>query len=315
MSRLGALALAGAAAAGAAKAYHLATGRDAVLDLRDKLRLGGRSLQAWDQWYAANLRRADIVVCLTTIPSRIGRLPGILKSLLYQSQRPQAIRLHIPHRSRREGCTYRIPDEIQRLQSVEIVRCTDWGPATKLLPALAAFDTEQKILVVDDDRLYPPDLVEVFARWSKVFPQAALGMSGWRVAPDLAARPASAIDALLHRSPAPVKSTRLQVPCPVDVLMGYTGYLVQPGFFDATAVADYSQAPDAAFYVDDIWISAHCRAPKLVVPARRHCFIPRKAWFHYDRTALYRINEVGDPERNNNTTMIRYFRDRWLNAR
>lgn len=298
------------------RSYHFMTGRDALLDLRDKVRLQRRSLAGWDAFCAANPNRSELVVCLTTTPSRIGRIAGTLKSLLYQTHRPKAIRLHVPFFSRREQRLYAIPAALQNLATVEIVRCADAGPATKLLPALAAFDREQPLLVVDDDRLYPPDLVERFARAADTLPHAALGMSGWNVPADLTDRPATTRDHLRQRAPAPVKSTRLRRPRRVDILMGYTGYLVRPAFFEHSTVSDYSAAPAAAFYVDDVWISAHCAAPRFVFPAPRHCFIPRKEWFLHDRTALYRLNDGGgDPEQRNNTILIRYFRDRWLCAR
>jgi len=304
------------AAIAALRSYHFMTGRNALLDLRDKLRLQSRSISAWDDYCARNPNRSDIVICLTTTPSRITRLEGTLKSLLYQSRRPQAIRLHIPDYSQREQRPYPIPAYLCELKSVEIVRCVDFGPATKLIPALEAYESQQLLLIVDDDRLYPPDLVETFARAAAAMPDAALGMSGWIVPDDLTDRPATLLDHIRQRTPAPVKSTRMQQSRRVDILLGYAGYLVRPAFFARAALVDYSGAPTAAFYVDDVWIGAHCTAPKYVVPARRHCAIPRKDWFLHDRTALYRLNAGGgDPEQRNNTIMIRYFKERWLCAR
>jgi hypothetical protein len=309
------LALLGAATAGAVQSYHFLTGRCALLDQRDKLRLHSRSLTAWDAACAAKPICSDIVVCLTTTPGRISRLQAPLKSLLYQDCRPLAIRLHIPEFSQREQVAYQIPAELRQLTCIEIVRCADLGPATKLLPALGSFDSRQKLLVVDDDRLYPPNLVREFDRWSRMLPDAALGMSGWRVPSDLTDRPLTLLNNIRQIPPAPIKSTRVRQPQPVDILMGYTGYLVRPACFDLPAVWNYADAPDAAFYVDDVWISAHCTAPKYVIPGNRHCFIPRKDWFFYDRTALYRINDGGgNPEQRNTTIMIRYFKERWFEA-
>jgi len=56
--------------------------------------------------------------------------------------------------------------------------------------------------------------------------------------------------------PAPVRATRLRTPYEVDVLQGMSGYLVRPEFFDLRALCDYSAAPEAVFFVDDVWISA-----------------------------------------------------------
>lgn len=302
-----------AAATATLQSYHVLTGRAALRDTAAKVTLARRSLVEWDAICAANQQVAEIVLCLTTTPSRIKRLHGTLKSLLYQTQRARSIRLHIPEFSRREQVAYQIPEEFLRLQCIEIVRCADHGPATKLLPALDACAPHQAIIVVDDDRLYPPDFIATFAQWAQRLPHAAFGLSGWRVPADCTDRALSLYDHIVQRPPAPIKSTRLRYMRQVDILMGYTGYLVRPAFFDHAAIRDYSAAPAAAFYVDDVWMSAHCQAPKYVVPSARHCFIPRKDWFFHDRNALYRIN-AGDgiPEQRNTTIMIRYFKDRWL---
>ena len=90
-------------------------------------------------------------ICLSTTPSRINHLTDTLKSLFAQSRSPQGIRLHIPEFSKREHCAYEIPPYLDDLEGVEIIRCDDLGPATKLIPALRDFGDDQKILVVDDD--------------------------------------------------------------------------------------------------------------------------------------------------------------------
>lgn len=295
------------------RAYNLLTGRHAVRDPWDKLCLSRRTIAAWDVSWAENSNRSDVVVCLTTTPSRISRVESTLKSLLYQSRSPQTVRLHIPMFSRREQRMYVIPPYLAKLQAVEIVPCEDYGPVTKLIPALQELEPDQKILVVDDDRLYPPNMIEDFFRWSNEHPNIAIGLSGWIVPEDLTDRPLTLLNNLRKTPPAPIKSTRLKEKKRVDVLMGYTGYLVRPTFFDVERVADYSGAPEAAFYVDDVWTSAHCNVPKYVFPAKRHCFISRRDWPFFDKTALYRLSDGGgDPEKRHNTIMIRYFRDRWM---
>ena len=62
----------------------------------DFVRLKLQSLSAWDDVWARNPQRSDIIICLTTIPSRLPHIEPTLKSLLYQTLRPQQIRLHLP---------------------------------------------------------------------------------------------------------------------------------------------------------------------------------------------------------------------------
>lgn len=303
------------AAAIGIRAHRFMTGRRLVQDVWDRWRLSTRTIFEWDAVWAQNPNRSDIIVCLTSIPSRISHIEGALKGLLYQSRTPCLVRLHVPTFSIREQRAYAIPPYLERLRAIEIVRCEDYGPATKLIPALQASDPEQKILVVDDDRLYPPDLIEYFVRWSNEHPHVAIGAAGWVVPKDLTYRRTFLSNHNLRRTPpAPLKSTWTRKKLEVDVLEGYAGYLVKPGFFDVQRITDYNGAPEAAFFVDDVWISAHCEAPKYVFPGQRHSFESWRYSRFFQRTSLNHLNSGSDVEESNNTIMIRHFEDRWWQA-
>jgi hypothetical protein len=102
----------------------------------------------------------------------------------------------------------------------------------------------------------------------------------------------------------------------VDVMQGLSGYLVEPRFFDAEAIVDYRGAPPAAVLVDDVWISAHCRVPKMIFKGRRTNFQSRHDTDYYQRTSLGRVNRGdGTLEGRNNTIMLRYFAGRWKTSR
>ena len=104
----------------------------------------------------------------------------------------------------------------------------------------------------------------------------------------------------------------LQHPTQVDILMAFASYLVRPSFF-SRAIFDYTNAPDVSFFVDDVWISAHCLVPKFIIPTTRFSFVAWRDWFQYQNTALHRINDGRkSPEERHNTIMIRHFPDRWL---
>lgn len=294
--------------------HDFVTGRRWLSDMCDSLHLGLRSLPAWDSHWAAQTHRSDILICLTTTPARLQRLAPVLKSLLAQSLAPHRIRLHLPWTSRREQRPYPLPAYLTNLRSLEIIRCDDFGPATKLIPALT-LDSAQKILVVDDDALYPPTMLADFARWEARRPGMALALSGWRVPPNLTDRRDTWWNIVTQTPPAPVQATRLRRPYSVDILRGCDGYLVRPEFFDLDQVTDFSTAPALARWVDDVWMSAHCRVAKFVIPARRLPFFSVPDWFYFQRTALSRLNDVADSEQRANTQLIRHFKDRWLCAR
>ncbi len=288
-------------------------GERLLLDLYREWQLSRTDLFELDAACAANTDRSDIVVSLSVIPSRIGFVAFTLKSLMSQTRAPAEIRIYVPSFSIREQVPYVVPDWLSRLKSVRIVSCgTDYGPATKLIPALLASEADQKIVALDDDRIYPRKLIAILESAARSDADAAFGFSGWIVPEDFVDRPTTIVGNVLERAPVPIRATRQRTLREVDILQGVGAFLVRPPFFDLTQLLDYSAAPQAAFFVDDVWISAHCSVPKYVVPARRSNFQPRSHALFFKRTSLGWINRgPGGHTNRNNSIMLRYFSDRW----
>ena len=78
-----------------------------------------------------------IYVSLSTIPSRIKSLKKSVESLLNQSLKPDKIFINIPLKYERFSEVIR-EDQIPQFNSkiIEITRCEDCGPGTKLLGSL-----------------------------------------------------------------------------------------------------------------------------------------------------------------------------------
>jgi hypothetical protein len=295
------------------KAVNFFEGEDVLRDLRDEFRLARMDLAELDR-AAGHAPRSDAIVCLTTIPSRLPYIDDTLKSLLRQTLLPREIWLQVPAFSKRESRPYEVPGELRRLQSIRVRDCDDWGPATKFIPALSGLPPDQLVIVLDDDRIYPPNLVRDLVAAAQALPDAAYGLSGWIVPDDLVDRPTTIISNLLQRAPAPVRATRLGALRRVDVLQGVSGYAVRPRFFNLAGLTDYTGAPSEAFTVDDVWMSAHCQVPKFVVPARRSSFQPWRRRALYRRTSLGRINRGRTDEERRNSIVLRHFRDAWMTS-
>ena len=184
-----------------------------------------------DRACASNPRRADVIVTLTTLPSRIDRIDLTLKSLMRQTVSPQTIRVNVPRSSRREGTAYQIPAWLRERQSVRVERCDDLGPSTKLIPSLLDAMPDQRLLVVDDDRVYHPHFIEQMIALADAHPDVAIAASGWDAPADLADRPTTLVATIAGWPPAPIKCTRVRHPREVDVMQGLSGYLVSPKFF------------------------------------------------------------------------------------
>ena len=104
-----------------------------------------------------------IYVSISTIPQRIKNLNESVNSLLNQTIKPDKIFINIPFKYRR--FTEIIQDEqIPKFDSnlIEITRCEDCGPGTKLLGSLDKFEKNSLVILVDDDHTYEDYMIEKF---------------------------------------------------------------------------------------------------------------------------------------------------------
>lgn len=303
------------AAVMAVKIHDFFEGETLIHDIIDEIRLSRTSLAELDRAWASNPRRCDAIVSLTSIPSRLPLIERTLKSLMRQSVAPRRIVLNLPRFSKREGVPYEVPAFLAGIEAVSIRWCEDVGPATKLLPSLAGEASDTPIIVVDDDRIYPPNLVADLMAAAERDATSAFCMSGWVVPDDLTDRPTTVWSNLRMLPPAPIRARRLSKPMEVDIVQGLSGYLVRPSFFDIAAINDYEGAPREAFFVDDVWISAHCRVPRFVIPSARANYQPKLHRGFYGRTSLGRINRGPGPDsQRNNSIVIRHFPKAWMTA-
>lgn len=237
-------------------------------------------------------RPERIVVTLTSVPQRGAHLRPALRSLLDQTCPPDRLVLAWPYESLRTGAPYPQPPEVPA--GVEILRCADQGPVTKLLPALLA-EPEALLVVADDDAVYPDTFLEDLLAAHRREPGAAVGLRGSEVRPGRDPR------YLDH-----VYGTAVSDHRQVDVLMGMWGYLIPPGCLDS-AVHDFDGWPDEVRWQDDVWISAHLarrQVARHVVPVRG---VPIESRAAFIGPLHHTVNRSG----HNETVALRTFRDWW----
>src|SRR6266571_115141 len=242
-----------------------------------------------------------VIASLSTVPERIGKLGPTIRSLLKQTRPPDEIVLAVPQFSIREQRPYAVPKYISRWPRLRVLRCSrDWGPATKFIPVvqeeLAADRGTTLIMVMDDDRIYPRDALETYLHYNEQLPDAALCFRG-------AAMPRN----LDWRNAKMIRASELREPQPAAVITGCGSYLIQPRFFDES-LWDYSQAPQGAFYMDDIWISgclARRNVKRYVVPASAMM----RSVFRQRRTLS--LHDVPDGRQYHNNETIAFFGDAW----
>lgn len=106
----------------------------------------------------------QIVVSLTTLPDRIAGLPRLLRSL--QSQSLEADHIHVwlcPNYKRlnRSFTVEDLPSQLPEDQRLHVEFVDDWGPITKLYPAVERYaNTSTLIVTLDDDRDVPATFLE-----------------------------------------------------------------------------------------------------------------------------------------------------------
>ena len=103
------------------------------------------------------------------------------------------------------------------------------------------------------------------------------------------------------------KGNDLREPRSVGVITGCGSYLIKPGFFDES-LWDYSNAPQAAFYKEDIWISgwlARRNVKRYAIPALA---MMRSVWRQLRTLSMHDVPNGRQP--NNNET-VAFFRDNW----
>lgn len=205
-----------------------------------------------------------IVVSMSTIPDRLKYMKPTLCSILDQNVRVHEICINIPKISRK-GLKYSIPKWLSELKSITIHRVEkDEGPATKLLPTLRRESTSKskhhlestKIIVIDDDNIYHSNTIQTLVACSMANPKCAITNYGVK---------------LNKAGLLPDIKTRIrmfyQPSMEVDLLQGFSGFLVTPDMFPER-VYEIKDCPPEAISVDDVWFSGWLRynKTKIITP-------------------------------------------------
>ena len=116
----------------------------------------------------------DIKFCvsLTTIPSRLKSIYKTIESIQNQTLKPNKIYLSIPYKYKRFQNLEINESDIKNIKfkNLEIIRCEDYGPATKLMGAIKEARDFDCVILLDDDHLYDKNICEIFIQQFKIKP-------------------------------------------------------------------------------------------------------------------------------------------------
>ena len=199
---------------------------------------------------------SEVVISLTTIPSRARHLAEFLDCINHQTILPSRIELNLPaeYHKRSLGKVDRslIPTDF------DVYECEDFGPATKVLPTLKRYaDSDVRIIYCDDDRVYDKNWVHNLVTASGRTPDRAI------------CDECVSINSILYRYHYPRKDMRYKVKKALsfgkfrpyhtdkwkdaDIAQGFGGVLVRPSFFTDMVFS----IPAVLWSVDDIWLSGN----------------------------------------------------------
>ncbi len=104
-----------------------------------------------------------IYVSLSTIPQRIKNINLSVDSLLKQTKKPDKIFINIPNKYKRFDEMVN-DNQIPKFSDsrVEVTRCEDCGPGTKLLGSLDKLNKNSLLILADDDHIYEDYMIEKF---------------------------------------------------------------------------------------------------------------------------------------------------------
>ncbi len=277
------------------------------------------------------------IITLTSVPPRFGQLESTLRSLLAQSVPPERVILYLNRRYRRfpdwDGTPPEVPEGVEIRWVGE-----DWGPATKLLPALRDFAGQDiDILYCDDDQAYRPWLAERMLKARARRPGDAIAVSGmWDFAPPgggrrrFDKRPRRLFLWKITNVGFHLRTLLRRVSCRLtgrdyvepdrrrvlragyaDGAEGWMGVLVRPEFFPK----EVFEIPDFAWPVDDVWLSGQMARKGhgvwIIGGLREPYLAPVEKPAHSDEEALFRSEFGGKTRRQLNNEAARYFQDRY----
>ncbi len=115
-----------------------------------------------------------IYVSISVIPQRIKNLNETVESLLAQTKKPDKIFINIPYKYLRFEEIIK-DQQIPKFNSsiVEVTRCDDFGPGTKLLGSLDKVNKNSLLILADDDHIYRDYMIEKFFNFYTKMPDNA----------------------------------------------------------------------------------------------------------------------------------------------
>ncbi|MBC7284238.1 hypothetical protein [Hoeflea sp.] len=205
--------------------------------------------------------------------------------------------LWLPARSLRQGRDYPDAADVPLPEGIEVMNCEDLGPATKLLHSLR-LEKDALVIAVDDDVVYPANLVSTLLSAHRNEPGTAFGLRG------VTLESGTRFGDLWH-----ILSSGIDQPESADILFGTWGYMV-PAWLCDEAIHDFTGYPASVRWVDDVWISGHLARLGIARKVTPSCQFPLETFASLRHALTDGMNRSGE----NDEIAIQAFADFWPNV-
>eukprot|EP00747_Dinoflagellata_sp_TGD_P032893 gnl/TRDRNA2_/TRDRNA2_136277_c1_seq2.p1 gnl/TRDRNA2_/TRDRNA2_136277_c1~~gnl/TRDRNA2_/TRDRNA2_136277_c1_seq2.p1 ORF type:complete len:383 (+),score=16.05 gnl/TRDRNA2_/TRDRNA2_136277_c1_seq2:68-1216(+) len=260
-----------------------------------------------------SLMDPKIVISLTTVPEMLSDkmmfLGKTLASLRQQTVRADSIELNLPNKSQRLGAYGGLQPNIS--EGINVYHTDDWLALTNIIPTVQRAQKnlsvqETLVIVVDDDKVYPPSLVEDHLRAFREKPSSVSACRGFKLPP--ARKLSGDWDGLQYSH----YGHKVESPVQVAIVTGSDSWSSPASLFNESLWTDLKHTGSAMRLMNDIWVSGQLskhNVPKYVIPCRQECW---STWVHKQYGAA-----SGDTGRSRtwlNNEVITYFKNAWSPA-
>lgn len=186
----------------------------------------------------------EIIVSLTTYGKRLYEVYLAIESIMQGTVKPNRIILWISD----DYNTSVMPQTLllQKKRGLEIEFCKDIRSYTKLIPALRKFPNAS-IITIDDDLIYPIDLVENLLAVHKIYNRSVCANRVHLLPPDWGEKYVPLNQCEMY--------TGEMCSSHLFLAEGYAGALYPPGIYD-DEIFNESVFMDICKYADDVWFKA-----------------------------------------------------------
>ena len=111
----------------------------------------------------------NFCVSLTSIPPRFDSLKNTLDSIYNQQIQPEKVFLNIPEKFKRfRNKNFDFNNLSKNYSNLELNKCEDFGPGTKLLGSLQKISKFDFVILVDDDHEYNNQMLKIFYEQAEI---------------------------------------------------------------------------------------------------------------------------------------------------